>query len=649
MFEYIRKNSKMLTVLMMLLVVPSFIFGGLELYQSMSRPSGDAVATVGGKSITQKEWDNAHRQQLAALRQQNPDIEAALLESDYVKYSTLERLLQERLLDAAAQKYKLYPSDAMVAEAIAAIPEVAVLRDKDGKIDTKKYAELLKANGHTTASFEAGIRNQLAQQQLVQGIAAVSGWQPSILTQQNILPLLEQREIQVAAFDAKQYANQVKPTNAQLQAWYKENTSTRYRKPAQIDVEYVVLDATVIEKSYPYGDKELRQWYDDNAAKYGQAETRRASHILIAADKDKASPKELETAQKKAQTLLEQIQQKPDSFTELAKKHSQDPGSAAQGGDLGFFNRETMVKPFADAAFALKEGGVSGVVQSQFGFHIIKLVAIKLGTAPSFDEVKDKIQQDFRIQWQAKHFNVEAAKLAQAAEQNPSDLQKVAKSSGLTVRSAEKISNPPHSENNQKSSVLMHPQVLQTLFTPTSIEKKQLTKPISLDGQTIFIGRVIAHQPAHTVPFDAVENKVRADYVQQAATKLAQTAGKKALKQWRKNSKLAKLDSPAVVSRIQPGMYPPNVVEAALLTKTDNLPAWKGINLTGFGYIIVRVNKAVAADSDVEAMQAQQVPMVTQALYQAQLSAYLEALRSQFKATIHVPKPNMPKELQGIG
>lgn len=649
MFEYIRKNSKILTVFMMLLVVPSFIFGGLELYQSMSRPTGDSVATVGAENITQQEWDYAHRQQLANLRQQNPNIDAALLESDYVKYSTLERLLEQRLLTVAVQEYKLYPSDATVAQAIAAIPEVAALRDKDGNIDAQKYAELLKANGHTTASFEAGIRQQLGQEQLVQGMATTNGWQPSVLTQQNILPLLERREIQVAMFETKQYADQVKPTDAQLQTWYKDNASKLYSKPEQVDVEYVLLDADAITKRHPYGDTELRQWYGANAAQYGAPETRRARHILITADKNKADAAQLEAAKKKAQSLLEQLKQKPESFAELAKKHSQDPGSATKGGDLGFFDQSTMVKPFADAAFALKKGEISDVVQSQFGFHIIQLDAIKPSTAPSFDEIKDKITPDFRQQWVAKHFNTEAEKLVKAVEQSPSDLQTAAKSLDLTVHTAQELSNPPSSVNTKTPPVLMQPQVLQALFTTDATSKKQAIKPISLDAQTVFIGRVLAHKPAHVEPFDVVKAQVQADYTNQEAAKLAQAAGKKALAQWQANPKQAKLDTAAVVSRIQPGVYPHDVVEAALLAPTKKLPAWQGVDVADLGYAVIRVNKALEPDAEMAAIQTQQVPMVTQALYQAQMRAYLDALRTQFKATIKVPKPATPKELQGIG
>ena len=166
-------------------------------------------------------------------------------------------------------------------------------------------------------------------------------------------------------------ARKVEPAEAELQAFYKENPQL-FQAPEQAAIEYVVLDAGAAARDVAINEADLRNYYEQNAARLSGKEERRASHILVAVPKG-ASAEEKEKARAKAQELLAQVRKNPGSFAELAKKESQDPGSAAQGGDLDFFARGAMVKPFDDAVFAMRnKGDISEVVESDFGFHIIK-------------------------------------------------------------------------------------------------------------------------------------------------------------------------------------------------------------------------------------------------------------------------------------
>ena len=282
-----------------------------------------------------------------------------MLDSPYVRYAALERLIEQRLIAAAIQKFHMQVSDQSVAQALMQIPEIAALRGADGKMDEAKYRQLLRENNKTPEDFEAFVRTQLSQQQILQGISASMGWQPAVLSQEVLRPLLEQREVQVSLFKAADYVSQVSSTEADVQAWFKQHAK-QYVAPEQAQIEYLLLDEAAIYKRHPHTEQDVKAWYQQNSAHYIQPETRRASHILILADEaaDKAT---LDAAKAKAQALLTEVKAKPESFAALAKKNSQDPGSAAQGGDLGFFIREKMVKPFADAAFALTKGEISAV------------------------------------------------------------------------------------------------------------------------------------------------------------------------------------------------------------------------------------------------------------------------------------------------
>ena len=187
MFDYVRKNNKLLTGLMMLFIIPSFVFGGFEVYRRISGP-GNGVASIDGQPISQQEWDEAHRHDVAQIRASQPDADAAMLDSPYVRYAALERLIEQRLIAAAIQKFHMQVSDQSVAQAPMQIPEIAALRGADGKMDEAKYRQLLRENNKTPEDFEAFVRTQLSQQQILQGISASMGWQPAVLSQEVLRP-----------------------------------------------------------------------------------------------------------------------------------------------------------------------------------------------------------------------------------------------------------------------------------------------------------------------------------------------------------------------------------------------------------------------------------------------------------------------------
>lgn len=637
MFEFIRKNNKLLTGLLMLLVIPSFIFGGIELYRRAAG-SGDGVASVDGKAITQKDWDEAHRERVQQLRASQPGIDASLLDSSFAKYQTLESMVTDYMLAAWVHKHHLYVPDQRLQDALLQIPQVAALRGADGKIDTKAYAELLQQNGRTPEAFEAMIRGQLSEQRQVQVVGIATGWQPAVVTEQSIKPLLEQREVQVALFPAADYAAKVQPDEAQLQAWYGQQAATRYSVPEQASIEYLLLDAAAVQKRHPFTEKELQEWFASQGARYGQPETRRASHILIAAD-EKADAATLAAARQKAEGLLGEIKAKPERFAELAKQHSQDPGSAAKGGDLGFFNRETMVKPFADAAFALKPGGISDVVQSRFGYHIIRLDTVKPAVIPSLQAIRKQVENDFRQERQKQNFSNDARLLADEVAKDRRSLKAAAEKLGLPVQIAQGLTP-------QTRGALAEPNVLRAIFSPQALEGKLASDAISVGDEKLVVVRVTAHTPAHTEPYETVKAQVKADYVRAKAAELARDAGKAQLQQWTQNPASASFAAPLVISRVKPGQYPRAVVDAALRADVAKLPALEGADLGQQGYAIVRVGKVVKeSDSDAADLRTQLAPAVMQGAAQAQMQAYLNSLRQTLKVRINVPKPPLPAEL----
>ena len=347
MFDFVRKHTKIMMGLMFLLIIPSFVLFGIDGYNRMSE-KGAAVARVGGQDINQGEWDAAHKAEADRLRAQMPNLDAKLLDSPEARYSTLERLVRERVMAQAADQFRLTTSDARLARDLQDDPGIASLRRPDGKLDMERYRQMAASQGMTPEGFEARVRRDLSVRQVEAGLTQ-TGFAATAVADVALNAFFERREVQVLNFLSADFASRVNPTDAELETFYKANQAL-FQAPEQASIEYVVLDLESVKKSITINEADLKSYYEQNASRLSGNEERRASHILINAPKD-APAAERQKAKARAQELLAELRKAPDSFADLAKKNSQDTGSAAKGGDLDFFARGAMVKPFEEAAF----------------------------------------------------------------------------------------------------------------------------------------------------------------------------------------------------------------------------------------------------------------------------------------------------------
>ena len=380
MFDFVRKHTRIMQFLLFLLIFPSFVLFGLEGY-NRAQNKGTPVARVDGVDITQAEWDFAHKNEVDRVRESMPTLDVKLLESPEARYATLERLVRDRVLAAAATKLKLVTPDARLARDLQQNPTIASLKRPDGSLDMERYRQLLAAQGMSPEMFEAQVRADLSSRQVLAGVSA-SGFAPAADANLALSALLQRREVQVARFNPGDFSARVTVSDADIEAFYKQNPAM-FQAPEQATIEFVVLDLDTIKKTLVINEADLRTYFEQNAARLSGQEERRASHILINAPKT-ASADDRKKARAKADELLAAARKSPDSFADLARKHSQDTGSAPNGGDLDFFARGAMVKPFEDAAFSMKKGDISDIVESEFGYHIIRLTDIKAPKARSF-------------------------------------------------------------------------------------------------------------------------------------------------------------------------------------------------------------------------------------------------------------------------
>jgi peptidyl-prolyl cis-trans isomerase D len=278
MFDLIRDRKKFLMGFLLILIIPSFVLFGVEGYTRFSE-GGEAVATVDGKDIKRAEWDLAHRQEAQRLREMLPSIDPALLDSEQARYESLERLVRQRVLATAANKLNVFTTDQRLARELQQNQAIAALRKPDGTLDVEAYRQLLARQGMTPEMFEASVRADLSQRQVVQGVQG-SGLASTAMARATLNAFFEQREVRVKTFAASDFASRVNPSEADIEAFYKDNAAL-FQAPEQADIEYLVLDAAALQQGITLSEADLRSYYDQNAAQLSGAEERRASHILL--------------------------------------------------------------------------------------------------------------------------------------------------------------------------------------------------------------------------------------------------------------------------------------------------------------------------------------------------------------------------------
>ena len=626
MFDTVRNNSKIMMGLLFLLIIPSFVMFGIEGYSRFTDKAA-TVATVDGQKITQQEWDEAHKREIDRIRAQRANIDPKLFDTPEARQSTLERLVNDRLLAIAAQKQLLGASDARLARELQQNPVIAGLRGADGKLDMERYRQLVGAQGMTPEVFENQVRQDLSMRQVLEPIQA-SALPLVKQTDTAVQAFLQRREVQIHKFAASDFAGKLQPSDADLEAFYKSHAD-RFRSAEAADVEYLVLDANSLMASVSLPEQDVKAYYEQNQQRLAGQEQRRASHILITASKD-APAAERDKAKAQAQALLEQVRKAPKTFAEVARKQSQDPGSAAKGGDLDFFARGAMVKPFEDTVFGMKEGQISDLVETEFGFHIIQLTGIKLPKAPSFEAMRPQIEADLRKQQAQRKFAELAETFSNSVYEQADALKPVADKLKLSLQQATGVSRQP----GKAPSALDNPKLLQALFSDDAIGKRRNTEAIETAPNTLVSARVLKHYPAAVRPLAAVRDEVRKQWVQTEAAEMARKEGLAKLQAWQTKPEDAQLGAALVLARDKPQSQPQALVDAVLRADPTKLPAIVGVDLGAEGYAVARVNKIVPREAQPEAQAAQTRQQFAQLWGQAEIQAYLSALKKQYKVEL---------------
>jgi peptidyl-prolyl cis-trans isomerase D len=632
MFDSIRNNSKILMGLLFLLIIPSFVLFGMEGY-SRFEDKGAVVAKVDGQKINQTDWDAAHQAEVQRIRASMPNLDAKLLDSPEARYATLDKMVNDRLIARVSEKQLLMTSDQRLARYLQQDPSIAGLRGADGKLDMDRYRQLAASQGMTPEMLEARVRQDLSNQQVLAGLQA-SGFATQRQTDMALDAYLQRREIQVQRWLPLDFAAKVQVADADLERYYKEN-SERFRSIESADIEYLVLDVAALQARVVLPEQDLKTYYEQNLQKLAGQEQRRASHILVNAAKDLPAAVK-QKAREKAEALLASARKTPKSFAELARKNSDDTGSATRGGDLDFFARGAMVKPFEDAAFALQKDQISDIVESDFGFHIILLTDIKKPQAPSFEAMRPQLEIDLRKQQAQRQFAELAETFSNSVYEQSDSLTPVAEKLKLTVQKAQGLTRNPAVGSQ---GVLSSPKLLEAVFSEDAVAKKRNTVAVEVAANTLVSARIVNHRPSAVRPFEDVKADVRLLWIQSQSAKLATAEGQAQLATWKKEPAQARLAVAVTVSRDQAQNQPQAIIDAALRADPAQLPALVGVDLADQGYAVVRVNKIVQRPETPAAQAEQSRQQFARLWGQAQTQAYLASLKAQFKVEILAEKP----------
>ena len=623
MFDFVRSHRSWMMLFILVLILPSFVFFGIQGYNSFMNKEG-ALATVDGAPITQQEYDIALRDRIERLRQGlGPNFDPKLLETPEARTAVLDQLVLDRALANEANKSNVVVTVDRLREFIANIPAF----QQDGKFSYDRYKAFLASRGQSEAAFEQSLRNDLRKQAFVQALVE-SAITPKQVIERIERILLEQREVRELRFPAEQFASKASVTDAQVDEYYQANR-TQFEIPENVRVEYVVLSPETISGSVTITEEAAKNYYDQNKARYGTEEQRRASHILIAVEgSDKAG------ARKKAEEILAKVKAAPNDFAKLARENSKDPGSAAQGGDLGFFGRGMMVKPFEETVYRLKNGEISDIVETDFGFHIIRVTEIKAAQAKPFAEVRSDIERELKSQQAQKNFTESADQFTNLVYEQADSLQPAAQKLNLKVLTADNLTRrglPPH----------LGPRLVEAIFAEDALKNRRNTQAIEVAPSTLVSARVLEHRPASIQPLEKVASEIRQLLQRREALRLAREAGEQRLATLRKEPSDAGFSAPKIVSRRQPQDMPTDALNEVLRIPADKLPQYIGTevgtdfrNASNAGYVIVKVISSKPADAIPPAQRDAQARAVTQQAAAAAELTYAEGLKARHDVKI---------------
>jgi peptidyl-prolyl cis-trans isomerase D len=615
-FDLVTKYKRVIQVFLGLIAI-TFATWGIESYTQF-RASRDTVATVNGMEISQREFGEEMRRQQEQMRRMfGGAIDPAMLDTPESRRLVLENLISQRLIAREVGRAHMFMSREAVIDAITSAAEF----QEDGKFSAAKYSAYLASRGVSDQGNVAELQTRLPLARFA-GSVSETAIAPRTVAVRLAAIEAQKREVSEARISEEQFLQQVKIDEAQVKAHYDSNLAD-YRTPERVRAEYLVLSADALGRQDPPTEAEIKAAYEARASQFRVEEQRRASHILV-------------KTKEEADTILQELKKNPGRFAELAKKESQDQGSAEKGGDLGWFGRGMMVKPFEDAVFKLAQNDVQ-VAESEFGFHVVRLTGIQAAKARPYEEVRKELGDELVRQKGQRKFAEAAENFSNLVYEQPESLKPAAERFKLQVQTTGWIGKSAR----QELGALDNPKLLSALFSPDAIKNRRNTDAIEVAPSTLVAARVLEHQPAAQRAFDEVKGEIAEQLRRREASALALKEGQAKLEQLRKGEDAGvKWSAPRVVSRRDAQGVPANVLRQVVAADTSKLPSFVGVPIPDGGYVLLRISRVI--DEPAKEDDPQIAARFAQIYGAAQYEAMVESLRAS--ADIEINAANLEKK-----
>ncbi|MHC8366168.1 SurA N-terminal domain-containing protein [Pseudomonas sp. ZT5P21] len=617
MLQNIRDNSQgWIAKTIIGIIVVLMAFTGIEAIFQATTNSQDA-AKVNGEKISQNELSQAVDMQRRQLMQQlGKDFDASLLDEKMLRESALKGLIDRKLLLQGAENSKFAFSEAALDQVILLTPEFQV----DGKFSPERFDQVIRQLGYSRMQFRQMLAQEMLIGQLRAGLAG-SGF----VTDAQVLAFarLEKQTRDLATLNVKADPAAVKLTDDEVKAYYDEHAK-EFMTPDQVIIDYLELKKSSFFDQVAVKDEDLQEAYQKEIANL--SEQRRAAHILIEVN-DKMTE-----AQAKAK--IEEVQArlaKGEKFEALAKEFSQDPGSANNGGDLGYAGPGVYDPAFETALYALARDQVSAPVRTDFGFHLIKLLGVEAPEVPTLASLKDKLTRELKAQQVEQRF-VEATKQLEDSSFEASDLAQPAQDLKLTVHT----SKPFGREGGD--GVAANRAVITAAFSPEVLDEGANSTAIELDPETVIVLRAKEHLKPAQLPLESVSAAIRGQLAKEHASAAAKTKADELIASLREGK--TPLDKAidgqswkvtAAATRAQEGIDPTVLQALFRMPKpvAKDKPTFNSVTLADGSLVIVRLNGVNEAAAPTEEEKAQYRRFLASRIGQQDFAAYRKQLEAE--------------------
>lgn len=631
MFNFIRRHQRLMQLVLLVLIVPSFVLIGVGGYTNYNSGDEDLV-TVGGQTITLQEFDAARRNQLNEMQRSMGDgFDPALVDTPQAKQQLLDALINRRALIEIATSQHFNVSDIALRQAIAKMPEM----QEEGVFSAERYNQLLAGAGLSSKEFEQSQRAELTLNRVVAPVIETALLPQDISAELQKI-LTESRTVQLHNFSAEQFMAEQTVTDQEIEAWYEVNKE-QLQLPDYVNADFILLnEEAAVGRVESIKDDDLHAYYEQNKSRFFTPARIHLSHILIETG---TSDNEHQAAKQRAKEIAEQAKDKTQSFAELAKAQSEDKGSASAGGELGWITQGNWPEGLERAVFSLDKGEVSGVIEGPDGYHIFKVNDYEAEQSQPFETVRDEITDEVRQQLAAEQFAEMATQLTNLVYESPESLEAAADALGLPIQQALGVARDRLLTNAElgiteqpatAAELLDDPRVRRALYSAQALEQRQNAGLVELSSDAILAVRVNDFVPAHVPELALLRDQVKEQLLYEKSLTAARQAGEQALKELAAGAESNLSFSPSIeVSRIDSQQLPKETLETLMNVDIQALPAFTGTQ-SADGYQLVKI--VAQESSSLDPLIADMLQAQLQQLWgDAQEQAFLEALRVQLQ------------------